>query len=331
VSIALITGCSTGIGFATAVAMARAGYEVFAAMRNPDGSPELAQLAAAEKLPVNVVHLDVDSDESVRSGVQRVLAARGRIDVLVNNAGIGGSGPVEEAEIEAFRKVMETNFFGALRCTQAVLPGMRKQGSGHILNVSSVAGRVALAPQAAYAASKWALEAMSEILAQEVRPFGIRVALIEPGVIATPMFRKGESRQWSSYYPQEKRILALFQSSLQKPTPASVVGDKIVEIVSRADTTLRHPVGPDAKPVLDWRSSMTDEQWIEWGGAASDEEWLHNVKQDLGLEVQFTGTSSPSGIWKNVANLLSMSRTKEFLKTIPMARRLNKFVRSSGY
>jgi len=287
-SIALITGCSTGIGFATAVAMARAGHQVVAAMRNPDASPELAEFAAAEKLPVSVVRLDVDSDESVSSAVQEVLAARGRIDVLVNNAGIGGGGPVEEAEIAVFRRIMETNFFGALRCTQAVLPGMRQQKSGHIVNVSSVAGRIALAPQGAYAASKWALEAMSEALAQEVRRFRIRVALVEPGVIATPIFGKIQQRQWSSYYPQGRRLLALFRTSLQAPTPASVVGDKIVEIVNSGDNTLRHLVGPDAQGFLDWRSSMTDEQWIELNGAESDEEWLLNVKRDFGMDVQLT-------------------------------------------
>ncbi len=114
-SVALITGCSTGIGFTTAVAMARAGHQVAAAMRNPNGSPELSELATAENLQVTVVQLDVDSDESVRSGVHGVLTTYGRMDVLVNNAGIGGSGPVEEAEIAVFRKVMETNFFGVLR------------------------------------------------------------------------------------------------------------------------------------------------------------------------------------------------------------------------
>lgn len=286
-SIALITGCSTGIGFATAVAMARAGHEVVAAMRNPDGAPELAELAAGEKLPVSVVRLDVDSDESVRRGIEEVLATRGRIDVLVNNAGIGGEGPVEEVELGVFRKVMETNFFGALRCTQAVLPGMRQQRSGHIVNISSIAGRIALAPQAAYAASKWALEAMSEVLAQEVRPFGIHVALIEPGFIATPIFGKVERREWSSYYPQARRGLALFQASLQNqnPTPASVVGDRIVEIVNHGDTTLRHLVGPDATGFLGWRSSMTDEQWIEWWGVESEEEWARNVKQVMGIDV----------------------------------------------
>jgi len=279
-SIALITGCSTGIGFATAVAMARTGHEVFAAMRNPAAASELAQLG------IHIIQMDVDSDESVANAIRDVLAARGRIDVLVNNAGLGGGGPVEELGIAAFRQIMETNFFGVLRCTQAVLPGMREQRSGHILNVSSVAGRVATSPQAPYAASKWALEAMTEILAQEVRPFGIRVALIEPGVIATPIFGKVEHRAWSDNYPHMKRIMALFQAALQNPTPPSVVADKIAEIVNGQDTTLRHPVGPDAAGFLAWRASMTDEQWIAWNSIESDEEWARNLKRDLGLDVQ---------------------------------------------
>jgi NAD(P)-dependent dehydrogenase (short-subunit alcohol dehydrogenase family) len=268
--------------------MARAGHDVFAGMRDPDAAPELAKLAAAEKLPITVTQIDVDSDESVRNAIGAVLGARGAIDVLVNNAGIPGGGPVEEAEIAIFRRVMETNFFGVLRCTQAVLPGMRRQRSGHIVNISSVAGRFSMSPQAAYSASKWALEAMSEALAQEVRPFGIRVALVEPGVIATAIFGKVRQRQWSSYYPQSRRMMALFQSSLQNPTPPSVVADKIVEIVNSRDATLRHPVGPDAKGFLEWRASMTDEQWIAWGGVESDEEWAANVKRDFGMDVQLT-------------------------------------------
>ena len=284
--VALITGCSTGIGFETAAAMARAGYEVFATMRNPGAAPDLAALAAKENLPITIVQMDVDSDESVRDGMQQILPRSRRIDVLVNNAGVGGGGPVEEADIAEYRRVMETNFFGVLRCTQAVLPGMRQQRSGHIINISSVAGRMAMAPQAAYAASKWALEAMSEVLAQEVKPFGILVALVEPGVIATPIFAKTKQREWGAYYPQPRRMMALFKASLQNPTPPSVVADKIVGIVQSGDATLRHPAGPDANGFLSWRASMTDEQWIAWGGAESDEEWLRNMKRDLGLDIR---------------------------------------------
>ena len=207
--------------------------------------------------------------------------------MLVNNAGIGGGGPVEEVDISQFRKVMETNFFGALRCIQAVLPSMRERKSGHIMNVTSVSGRIALSPQAPYTASKFALEALSEVLAQEVKPFGILVAVIEPGVIATPIFAKIPPREYSNTYPQGRRMRAFFAASLQNPTPPSVVGDKIAAIVNSKDATLRHPVGPDAQGLLDWRKSITDEQLIEWGGVESDEVWASNVKRDLGLDIQF--------------------------------------------
>ena len=286
-SIVLITGCSTGIGFATAISLAQAEHKVFAAMRNPSSSPELAARAADDHLPIRVLRLDVDSDESVREAVQEVLSAHGRIDVLVNNAGIPGGGPVEEVEIELFRKIMETNFFGALRCMQAVLPGMRQQNSGHIINVTSVAGRIAIAPQAAYAASKWALEATSEALAQEVRRFGIRVTIVEPGLIATPILGKVKPRQWSSHYPQAKRVRALFVASLQNPTPPSVVADKIVHIVNSDGGTFRHPVG-DANLYFAWRASMTDEQWIELNGVEDDEVWCASVKRHFGIDPQFT-------------------------------------------
>jgi NAD(P)-dependent dehydrogenase (short-subunit alcohol dehydrogenase family) len=287
VSIVLITGCSTGIGFATAISLAQSGHEVIATMRNPSSSPELAARAADDHLPIRVLSMDVDSDESVREAVQEVLSAYGRIDVLVNNAGIPGGGPVEEVEIEVFRNVMETNFFGALRCMQAVLPGMRQQTSGHIINVTSVAGRLAISPQAAYAASKWALEATSEALAQEVRRFGIRVTIVEPGLIATPILSKVKPRQWSSHYPQPKRMRALFGASLQNPTPPSVVADKIVHIVNSDSGTFRHPVG-DANVYFAWRASMTDEQWIELNGVEDDEVWCASVKQHFGIDPQFT-------------------------------------------
>ena len=286
-SIVLITGCSTGIGFATAISLAQAEHKVFAAMRNPSSSPELAARAADDHLPIRVLRMDVDSDESVRQAVQEVLSAHGRIDVLVNNAGIPGGGPVEEVEIELFRKIMETNFFGALRCMKAVLPGMRQQNSGHIINVTSVAGRIAMAPQAAYAASKWALEATSEALAQEVRRFGIRVTIVEPGLIATPILGKVKPLQWSSHYPQIKRVRALFGASLQNPTPPSVVADKIVHIVKSDSGTFRQPVG-DANVYFAWRASMTDEQWIELNGVEDDEVWCASVKRHFGIDPQFT-------------------------------------------
>src|SRR6478672_6178559 len=190
-AIALVTGTSSGIGLAIAVTLARGGHKVIATMRNLDGAGELQKIISAEKLPVTLAALNVDDDASVNETISRALSENGNIDVLVNNAGIGGGGSVEEVPLESFRKIMDTNFFGALRCIKAVIPGMRERRHGCIVNITSVAGRIAMAPQAAYAASKWALEALSECLAQEMKAFNVRVAIVEPGVIATPIFGKG--------------------------------------------------------------------------------------------------------------------------------------------
>ena len=285
-AIAVVTGSSTGIGQAAAITLARAGHSVYATMRNPEGGGgELRTLAQGENLRLHLASLDVDSDESVRSAFARILAEAGAIDILVNNAGIGNMGPVEETPLGVFRAVMETNFFGALRCTQAVLPGMRQRGSGVIVNVTSVAGRISTSPQAPYAASKWALEALSESLAQEVKPFGIRVAIVEPGVIATPIFGKQADATDGTNYPQLRRITGLFRASLENPVSPYVVGEKIREIVDSGTWQLRHPVGPDAAGFLAWRASMTDERWVDWG-AQSDEQWIAAVRKDFGFEVK---------------------------------------------
>jgi len=284
-AIAVVTGTSTGIGLATAVTLARAGHTVYATMRNPQkGGKELRAIAEREHLPLHIAALDVDSDESVRNAFANILAEAGRVDVLVNNAGVSGIGPVEENPIAAFRATMETNYFGALRCIQAVLPGMREQRSGCIVNISSVAGRLSVAPQAAYSASKFALEAASESLAQEVKAFGVRVAIVEPGVIATAIFDKVPPPPADSKYPHGRRIYELFRTSLQNPVSPGVVAEQIREIVESGTWKLRHPVGPDAEGFLAWRASMSDEQWIEWG-ALSDEQWVDYVKQNFHLNV----------------------------------------------
>jgi NAD(P)-dependent dehydrogenase (short-subunit alcohol dehydrogenase family) len=284
-AVVLITGTSTGIGLATAVAFGRAGYDVYATMRNPDRAPELASVAAKERLPVKVLAMDVDDDASVGRAIAGVLADKGRIDVLVNNAGIGAGGPVEELPLSDFRQTMETNYFGALRCIQAVIPGMRERRSGHIVNVSSVAGRLAGPAHAPYTASKWALEALSESLAAELKVLGIRVSIVEPGVIATAIFGKQRQIPANTRYPHERRLIALFDASLKHPVSPSVVGDKMVEIVQSYTWKLRHPVGPDAEPFLQYRASMSDEQWVDLMSVETDQEWAAIVKRDFGLDV----------------------------------------------
>ncbi len=258
----LITGSSRGIGLETALAFGRAGHRVHATMRSPSQSPDLAETAAREKLPITVSTMDVDSDQSVSAAIAAILKD-GPIDVLVNNAGVEGVGPVEEFPLASFRAIMETNYFGALRCIQAVVPEMRARQNGCIINVSSVAGRICSPPLTSYCASKWALEALSEGLAGELKTFNIRVAIVEPGIIDTAMARRIGDPAPGSPYGQTARFSALFTNSLKNPVPPSVVAEKILEVATSESWQLRHPVGPDAVPFLEWRSKMTDEEWIE--------------------------------------------------------------------
>ena len=281
----LVTGTSSGIGLATALAFGRAGHDVSATMRNPSRARELAQIAAKEKLPITISAMDVDSDASVKDGIDRIVTEGGPIEVLVNNAGIERTGSVEQLPLAEFRAVMETNYFGAIRCIQAVLPTMRKRRSGCIINVASVAGRIANSPMAPYTASKFALEALSESLAQEAKPFNVRVAIVEPGIIDTPMARRIETAQVPSPYPQQRRFAAMFTASLKNSVPPSVVGQKVLEIVDSGTWQLRHPVGPDAVPFLQWRKAMSDEEWVAWG-ALGDDAWYDRLKVDFGMDAR---------------------------------------------
>lgn len=261
----LITGTSKGIGLETALAFARAGHHVHATMRNPSQSPALAETAAREKLPITISAMDVDSDSSVSDAIAAILK-NGPIDVLVNNAGVEGVGPVEEFPLAKFRAIMETNYFGALRCIQAVVPAMRERRSGTIINVSSVAGRICNPPLTSYCASKWALEALSEGLAGELKTFNVRVAIVEPGIIDTSMAQRIGDPAPESPYGQTARFAVLFTHALKNPVPPSLVAEKILEVAQSEGWQLRHPVGPDAVGFLEWRKGMSDEDWIDMNG-----------------------------------------------------------------
>ena len=281
----LITGTSKGIGFEAALACGRAGHTVHATMRNPSQAPQLAETAKREKLPITVSTMDVDSDQSVSQGIAAIQKDHGPIDVLVNNAGVEKAGSVEELPMAEFRAVMETNYFGALRCIQALAPHMRKRRSGCIINVSSVAGRISSPPLTPYCATKWALEALSEGLAGEMKTFNVRVAIVEPGIIDTAMARRISDEGTKSPYRQRARFASLFQAALQNPAPPSLVGQKILEIVQSGTWQVRHPVGPDAVPFLEWRRKMTDEQWAELNGG-DDETWYQGLQRDFGLDTR---------------------------------------------
>ncbi|HEX6310023.1 MAG TPA: SDR family oxidoreductase [Acidimicrobiia bacterium] len=249
----LITGCSTGFGRATAVELTKRGHEVVATARRPETIDDLDVTAR--------VRLDVDDDASVASAV----AEAGPIDALVNNAGFGITGPIERVPIAEMHRMMETNVMGAVRMIQAVMPGMRAQGSGAIVNVTSLAGRVAGPLGGAYAATKHALEAISEALHFEVGHFGIRVRVVEPGFFETD-FQAKEPRFGLDTPPYDEldRLWASAFERLQggEAAPgAEPVAQVIADAVESTERKLRWPVGVDADMVLAARTTMDDEQF----------------------------------------------------------------------
>jgi NAD(P)-dependent dehydrogenase (short-subunit alcohol dehydrogenase family) len=245
----LITGCSTGIGRATAVELTKRGHEVVATARRP---ATLDDLDVADRLA-----LDVDDDASVASCV----AAAGDVDVLVNNAGFEVQGPVELVPIDEVKRMFETNVFGALRMMQAVLPSMRTRGSGTIVNVSSVAGRAVGPLGAMYGSSKWALEGMSEGLHLEVGHFGIRVVLIEPGVIETNF--EQNIRRFGVDEPPYDDLASQWEKAMERlggenPPGPELVAGVIADAVEADDVAVRIPVGSDAELVIGTRAGMDD-------------------------------------------------------------------------
>jgi NAD(P)-dependent dehydrogenase (short-subunit alcohol dehydrogenase family) len=268
-SVVLVTGSSTGIGLATALHFGRLGDGVYAGVRNIATATELTSAIEAEKLPVHPIVLDVDDQASVSHAVGEVLGRAGRIDVLVNNAGIGGGGPVEDVPVDWVKSLFETNYLGAIRMIQAVLPGMRERRSGAIVNVSSIAGRLAIAGHGHYSAVKHALEAISEALAQEVLGFGIRVAIVEPGVVVTPIFTKAKrfADPASPYAAHVHRLLLFYQMQMKMPSqPADVA--RVIH---------------DAEMLVAGRRKLTDEEYVETGRPMPDEEYLDLMRRRYGF------------------------------------------------
>ena len=183
--IAIVTGSSSGIGFETAVALARNGFYTYATMRNLNKSKSIVELARREELRLEALYLDVTDHKSIAEAIDKITSKQQRLDVLVNNAGYASVGPFEEISIQEFKEQFETNLFGVIRVTQSVLPIMRKQSHGTIVNISSIAGRIGFPLTSAYVSSKFALEGLSESMTYEIEQFGIKVILIEPGVIKT--------------------------------------------------------------------------------------------------------------------------------------------------
>jgi NAD(P)-dependent dehydrogenase (short-subunit alcohol dehydrogenase family) len=281
----LITGTSKGIGYTTVLTLARAGHSVYATLRSPARAKELAAEFAALNLPIHVSVMDVDSDESVANTIESIYKSAGNIDVLVNNAGIAHDGAIEELSMAQIRATMETNYFGAVRCIKAVIPHMRKRRSGCIINVTSVAGRVSTSPLGAYAASKHALEALSDALAQEMKAFNVRVAVVEPGIIDTPMARHIGEPNADSPYPHQHRMAAYFAATLTTPRDPLLVAEKIQSIIESGTWQFRHPVGPGAQELLDHRKATSDEDNIAFH-SADDDTWYGGMEKATGLKIR---------------------------------------------
>ena len=276
--IIVITGCSTGIGLVAARHLASRGDRVYATARRPDRSPGLQEALAAEP-NLRTLPLDVTDDGSVASAIETILAREGHIDALVNNAGIGTFGTIEFAPEAELRATFETNFWGVIRVTRAVLPSMRARRSGVIVNISSVAGRLAGPSMGVYPASKHALEATSEALAREVYSLGIRVAIVEPGFVVTPILDKALDTlrldAASPYADVERRVHMMFTNAKQVGSDPQAIAEVIEEAIASNASKLRYPAGADAAcHDVGTRARISDEDWIAMGRTMSDEEYF---------------------------------------------------------
>ena len=278
-TVTVVTGSSTGIGYATALRLASDGHHVVATMRNPDAC-DIATVAKERGLSIETRPLDVTDPPSIEDMFRDILSTHGAVDVLVNNAGIGEGGVVEETDVDVYRRVMETNFFGALACIKAVLPSMRERGGGCIVNVTSQAGVLAMPNMSPYCASKWALEALSESLAVEVAPFGIRVAVIEPGMILTPIWSKVDmTMPTGPYAPVRMRLGGVVLEEMQRGSTADEVADCIADAIVTDTPKLRSLTGWGAERNVRNRRAVSDERMIElWNGP--DDEFKRYMNDD---------------------------------------------------
>lgn len=268
--VAIVTGSSSGIGFETAITLARNGYSTYASMRNIEKSKIITEIAKKESLPLQVILVDVNDGVNVKNAIDKIVNDVKRIDVLVNNAGYGLFGALEELSIEEIKAQFETNFFGVVRVTQAVLPTMRNQkGGGTIVNISSVGGQVSAPILSAYNSTKFALEGLSESISHELRPFGIRVIIIEPGFIKTnimnsSVFAKKASGHESPYYPYTQRIQGYFRSMMDNPESSNPeeVAKVILHAVTSEHPQLRFTVGNDASAIIQAKRKMSELDFI---------------------------------------------------------------------
>lgn len=261
--VALITGCSSGLGYETALMLARNGFHTFATMRNTKKSDSLEEIIKKERLDLNIRELDVNDDTSIENTINCIKSEANRIDVLINNAGYGLVGFFEDLTLDEIRNQFETNFFGVLNITKKIIPIMRLQKSGTIINVSSGAGQVGFPGISAYVSTKFAIEGFSESLMYELFPYGIKVVIIEPGVIKTNFFRNcivsEHSMKKSSPYSRSldkfQRNVELMQEHATSPMDVAKV---IIQVLGNNEPKQRYIVGNDVAMILEAKKNLSD-------------------------------------------------------------------------
>ncbi|MCJ7636508.1 MAG: SDR family oxidoreductase [Nitrososphaeraceae archaeon] len=297
-NIALVTGSSTGIGFETSLLLARNGFYTYATMRDTRKSDNIEKIANNENLPLKVLSMDVDNDDSVKNAIYKMLDEKKKIDILVNNAGYGLFGALEEISIDEAKKQFETNLFGAMRTIKETLPTMRKQKNGIIINVTSLAGVVGIPAECIYVSTKFALEGLSESISYELQPFGIKVIIIEPGVINTNFVpnikfsNKTDDKLLQTLMKQEEKseinysnndikkkntsyysntidtfLSHYFSAMNNAPSPkevATVILEAIKNASNSSEYLFRHTVGEDAKTFAQAKKNMSDSQLHEF-------------------------------------------------------------------
>lgn len=286
--IAVVTGVNSGIGRATALHLAAQGLTVYGTVRSVSKAGKLESMAADAGVRVNLVELDVADDESVRAGFARILdATDGRVDLLVNNAGVGPIGVAEHTPTSVYLDTINVNLCGAVRCVQQVLPGMRERRRGSIITIGSFTGRVGAAAQSAYVASKFALEGLTDGLAQEVAPFGIRVALLEPGVTRTAIQAKNSEapNESGAYTDTYRRLFRFYVAGLAVGSDAIEVARVVHDAYTDPTPRLRYVCCWGAAESIDGRERMSDAEWVGLGAISDDAEYYERFNELFGLDI----------------------------------------------
>jgi NAD(P)-dependent dehydrogenase (short-subunit alcohol dehydrogenase family) len=266
--VAVVTGSSTGIGYETSLNLARNGFLTYATMRNLNKSQNIKSVTTKENLSIRIKQLDVTDDASVKNAIQSISSEAGQIDVLVNNAGYGLNGAFEDLAMDEIKAQYETNVFGLIRTTQAVLPIMRGQKSGIIVNISSGAGRFGFPTGSAYVSTKFAVEGLSESMSYELEPFGIKVVIVEPGVIRTNfgdglIVAKKSQDANSPYSQMMQRSAAGFEKMMKNASSPDVVAKVVLNAIRDENPSLRYLAGSDVETWLGGKRKVADEEFYK--------------------------------------------------------------------